>query len=86
MLANKGDLWKIHFPEFHFTDTCIRISEIRQVSIIESSNDGWNIDSIVTLVRDSSNGVQVLTQNLDAYRWIDGDSHHTRRRFGLTMA
>ena len=56
------------------------------MSIIESSNDGWNIDSIVTLVKDSGNGIQVLTQNLDVNHWIDGDGHHTHRHFELTLA
>ena len=56
------------------------------MSVIESSNDSWNIDSIVTLVRDSGNGIQALIQNLDVNRWIDGDGHHTHRRFELTFA
>ena len=25
MLEHKGDLWKINFSDFHFTDQCIRI-------------------------------------------------------------
>lgn len=56
------------------------------MSIIAGNNDSWNIDSIVTLVKDSGNGIQVLTQNLDVNRWIDGDGHHTHRRFELTLA
>ena len=55
-------------------------SEIQRVSIIEHSDDGWNIDSIVTLVGACAH-FQVLTQNLDVNRWIDGDSHYTHRRF-----
>ena len=86
MLTHKGDLWKINFSDFRFGDQCISLEEIQRVSIIESSNDGWNIDSIVTLVRDSENGIQVLTQNLDVNRWIDGDDHWSRRRFQLTLA
>ena len=86
MLSHKGDLWKINFSDFHFADSCIRIPEIRRVSIIERNNDGWNIDSIVTLVKDTSGGIEVLTQNLDVYRWIDGNTHHSHRRFELTFA
>ena len=86
MLEHKGDLWKINFSDFHFTDQCIRIEEIRRVSILEAANDGWNIDSIVTLVKDSQGGIQVLTQDLDVNRWIDGDRHHSHRRFELTFA
>ncbi len=86
MLQHKGDLWKINFSAFGFPDACIRISEIIRVSIIESSNDGWNIESIVTLVKDSGGRIGTLTQNLDVNRWIDGDGHHTHRRFELTRA
>ena len=70
MLSHKGDLWKINFSNFHFSDPCITLGEIQSVSIIESNNDGWNIDSIVTLVKDSGDGIQVLTQDLDVNRWI----------------
>lgn len=86
MLPHKGDLWKMNVSDFHFTDQCITLGEIHKVSIIESSFDGWNIDSIVTLVKDSSSGIQVLTQDLDVNRWIDGNGHHSHRRFELTSA
>lgn len=86
MFPDKGDLWQINFSDFHFHDRCITFHEIRRVSIVERNDDGWNIHSIVTLVRDSGNGVQVLTQDLDVYRWIDGNDHHSHRRFELTFA
>ena len=84
MLSHKGDLWKINIADFHFSDPCITINEIQNVYIVERSNDGWNIESIATFVRDSNGGVQVLTQDLDVFRWIDGDGHHTHTRFELT--
>ena len=83
---HKGDLWKIDFSTFGFTVRCIRLSEIQQVSIVESGNDGWNIDSIVTLVRDSANRAEVVTQDLNVNRWIDGDDANFFRRFDLTFA
>ena len=73
MQKNKGDLWKIDFSDFHFTDGCITISKISGVSIVENGNDGWNIDSIVTMVKDNRGGVEALTQDLDVFRWIDGN-------------
>ncbi len=86
MMLHKGDLWKINITDFHFPDSCINITEIQRVSIIETDFDGWNIESIVTLVKDSGGGVQMLTQNLDVNRWIDGDGHYTSRRFELTFS
>ena len=82
---HKGDLWKYNIASFHFPFSCLTISNIQRVSIIENSNDGWNIDSIVTLVG-ARGRFQVLTQNLDVNRWIDGNDHHTHRRFTLTFA
>ena len=85
MMSHKGDLWKFNFTEFRFVDRCISIHEIQAVSIIESGLDGWHIDSIVTLVKDSGGGIQTLTQNLDANHWISGN-YHAHRRFQLTLA
>ena len=82
---HKGDLWKYNIASFNFPNSCLTISNIQQVSIIERSNDGWNIDSIVTLVG-AGGRFQVLTQDLDVNRWIDGDGHHTHRRFELTFS
>ncbi len=86
MLPNKGDLWKINFGDFRFTSGCITLEGIQRVSIIESSNDGWNIDSIVTLVKDYRSGVQTLTQSRDVNRRIDGNDHYTHRRLELMLA
>ena len=82
---HKGDLWKYDLARFNFPISCLTISKIQKVSIIENSNDGWNIDSIVTLVG-SSGRFQVLTEDIDVNRWIDGNDHHTYRRFRLTFA
>ena len=56
------------------------------MSIVENGNDGWNIESIVTLVSDPTNKVQVLTQNFHVNRLIDGDGDTSHRRFALTLS
>ena len=86
MQKNKGDLWKINFSDFDFTDGCITIGKISGASIIKNGDDGWNIDSVVTLVKDDRGGVEVLTQDLDKFRWVDGDGLPKYRRFDLTLA
>ena len=77
-MSNKGDLWELSLSG------CIKIPEIQRVSIVANGNDGWNIESIVTLVSDSSN-IQVLTQNFDVNRWIDGDGDSSHRQFDLAL-
>ena len=83
--SHKGDLWSMRFSSFHFSDSCIRIPEIQRVSLVESGNDGWNIQTIVTLVS-GSNRLQVLTQDFIVNRWIDGDGAASYRHFDLSFA
>ena len=54
---NKGDLWDLLFSSFSFSESCIKISEIERIAIVDSGieSDDWNIETIVTLVDDSSN-------------------------------
>ena len=84
-LANKGDLWSISFSDFGFSESCITISEIQRVSVVENANDGWNIETIVTLVS-GSNNLQLLTRDFNVFRWIDGDGAASHRRFDLSFA
>ena len=78
--SNKGDLWDFSLP------SCITLSAIQRVSVVENGNDGWNIGSIVTLVRDPADRIQVLTQNFGVNRWIDGDDEPAHRRFDLALS
>ena len=78
--SNKGDLW-----DFSLSG-CITLSAITRVSVAENGNDGWNIGSIVTLVRDPADRIQVLTRNLGVNRWIDGDDVYAHRRYDLTIS
>ena len=82
-LENKGDLWRFEISSFNFTDSCITIGEIEGVAIIERSSDGWNIESIVTVVRDSLGGVGVLTHDFHVNHWVDDQD--SRRHFPLTI-
>ena len=86
MILNKANLWKLNFTEFHFTNSCITIGDIQRVYIIEANDNSWQIDSIVTLVKDSSGGVQVLTQDVDTVIWINGNNVKAFRRAELTRA
>ena len=52
---NKGDLCKICVPDFGFGDSCIKKNEVENIALVEDSNDGWHIDSIVTFFG-TSNG------------------------------
>ena len=82
--VHKGDLWKIPIREFYFTDSCITISELKGIALTEHSNDGWHIESVVTFLR-AGDVSQLYTEDFEANRWIDGDSHSSFRRFDLNI-
>ena len=81
-LENKGDLWEFSLSSFNFPASCI--TKIEKVYIVERSNDGWNIGSIVTIVEDSLGVLQLLTRDFNANRWIDGNADLSYRHFELT--
>jgi hypothetical protein len=75
---SKGDLWEFSLP------SCITLDAITRVSVVENGDDGWNIGSIVTLVRDTNNGIQLLTQDFGVNHWID--SKEGDQSFRLTLS
>lgn len=83
MYPNKGDLWKFTMRDFGFHG-CVTKNQIRRVSIRSGGNDGWNIESIVTIAR--SRKYEIVTANFHVNRWIDGDGQPSHREFILTKA
>jgi hypothetical protein len=83
-LENKGDHWIFSILSFHIPDSCVTMQNITRVAITQSSTDGWLIESIVTIVRDTLGRYQLLTRDIGANRWVDGDGPNSYRRFVLT--
>ena len=91
-VRNKGVLWKISFSRFHFRDSCITRSNIRRVTLKYGSNDGWNIDSVVSFLRSSYRWFgkirtyyRLLSTNFNIYRWLDGNQGLAFRTYSLTL-
>lgn len=82
---NKGDLWKIKMSTLA-KGNCIKIGMIASLSIVSTSNDGWNIDSIVTFVEDTNKKFKLFTQDFEVNRWIDSNGQQSHKRFDLTRA
>lgn len=72
LLSNKGDLWQFSLPG------CMTLSALSSVAIVADGTDGWNIGSVITLVGDSVDRIQVLTRNFNANFWIDTDNGFDR--------
>ena len=83
MLSNKGDLWKITINSFGFSDRCIVKSDISEVTIEAGGNDGFHIESIMTVLHGGQK-FEVLTANMHVNRWIDGNGSTYQRKFTLT--
>ena len=75
MVRNKGDLWTIPISKFGFRTKCIRKGDIRKVAVEDGGNDGWNIQSIVTMGLTQGNEYLLLSVNMDVNHWIDGDGN-----------
>ena len=43
------------------------------MAVDANEDDGWNIGSIVTLIQDTDNGIQLLTQDFDVDHWVDSE-------------
>ena len=81
-----GDMYQWSISEFGFSgSTCVTYDSISQVTIREGGNDGWQIDSIMTVL-DTDGVYRALTLDFRVNRWIDGDDLSFYRSFDLTKA
>ena len=81
----RGDLWTFDIAEFGFSDTCIEVEDVEGLAVVEGGTDGWLIASIVTQVLNDDGEYEVLSSDLGADRWIDGNGGEQRKRFDLTL-
>ena len=73
MLENKGDLWKIPISSVSkLGKKCMKKEEINKIVIHNGGNDGWLIESVVTVLR-AGRYYTVLTANIGMNYGIDGD-------------
>ena len=84
MVRNKGDLWTISFSKFGFSKKCVTKQDVRKVAIKQGGNDGWHIQSIVTMVRTTGGLYQLFTTNINLNRWVDGNGSNSAREVQLT--
>ena len=70
----KGDLWKLSLKNFFRYNHCVKISDIKYISIAAGSRDGWNVDSVITFGVVNKNVWAQTSADLDIYHWFDYDS------------
>ena len=69
-LPNKGDLWKLHLKDFFGFTTCITITDIQEISILQGNNDEWNIESIVTFAVVNQSEWEMTSADFNIFEWI----------------
>lgn len=73
-LSNKGDLWKLSMTDFFSFTDCVSTRDIQGIAIVNSGDDGWNIDSIVTYAVYNQYFYEQTSVDLDVFRWVDSDT------------
>ena len=82
--ADDGDMWQIQISDFGFSgSTCVTYDSINRVTIRAGGNDGWQIDSIMTVL-DTDGVYKALTLDFRVRQWIDGDDKVSYLSFDLT--
>ena len=81
---HKGDLWKMCLTRDFKFNGCIRKRDIEAITVVEASNDGWHIESIVTFLK-AGNNYQLATLDMEVNRWIDGNDLTSKKRFELNL-
>ena len=81
---SKVYMWGFNIKE-DFGLSCVKIDDIKGIAILSGSNDGWNIDSIVTYIAVNAYHTELSSVDFVANRWIDDDSSDDRKRFELNL-
>ena len=83
-VSKRGDVWQFEISSFRFrTAKCIRKCDIKEIAIRNGGSDGWNIASIVTIIR-YENSYEVLTANMNVNRWVDSNQGDEFLQYVLT--
>ena len=73
MMKNKGDFWRFNLKkDFKLRKRCISKADINKIVVHNGGNDGWKIESIVTILR-SGWYYTVVTADIDLNQFVDGN-------------
>ncbi len=84
----KGDFWKLSISNTNNGFgipyyPCLLWPDIQSISVLEGGNDGWLIDTIVTVLKGAYGGHRMLSIDVEADRWIDGNQGEPEKRWKL---
>lgn len=77
----KSDFWELSlFSDFGIPSAhsswplCVKRLDIKSLTIKEAGNDGWLIDSVVTIMESAYGDHRMFTFDKGEHRWIDQDA------------
>ena len=83
----KGDLWRLSMADFGIKYWYPTRNSIQSFAIVKGSNDGWLIDSVITVLKDAyapgHPNYEVATVDMEKHQWVDGDDATAHLRFDL---
>ena len=82
-----GNAWKFAISDFYGIPlSCVTKRDIEEITIEEDTNDAWNIQSVLTVLR-AGGDYELVTLEMDVSQWIDGNGRPSKslRRFKLNL-
>ena len=81
-----GQLWKFAISDFHNIPSCVTKQDIEEIAIEEDTDDAWNIQSVLTVLR-AGGDYELATMDMDVFQWVDGDNTFSNdvRHFELNL-
>ena len=80
-----ADQWKLGIKDFFHFNSCITLNDIESITIIQGSNDGWNIGSIATFAVTDSECWELISSDYSINQWVDGDGFEQHKEFVLSL-
>ena len=84
-LNHVGEMWELSLKENFGFSGCITVEHIESMAVLENSNDGWNIASIVTFLVVNPYYWELSSVDFDINRWIDGNGDSSHKQYTLTL-
>ena len=81
----RGKLWSLSLAGDFGFNGCIRKKDVQGIAILAYSNDGWNIESILTYVSGNYYDSELSSADWDVNRWVDNNSSGSSKRFDLNL-
>ena len=78
-------MWTFDFDNRSAKQKCVSIFDIKSIALVAGSNDGWRVDSAVTVLQDSKNRSFTGSIDRNINTWVDRNGMPGSKRRQLTL-